>query len=702
MSEALINGQVDLLWPLRRLADVVPRRLLLIAPVLLMAGIWAYFALPREPATLPVLLMGFAAAALLLPARRAALLFIPILCLTGFAVAKLRTDRVATPLITAVMPEAEITGRVARVDGALSRRKVVLFDVASIAGLPAGEEPRRLRLTLTGEQPILKAGQLIRLRARVEPLPLPVVPGGFDYGRQLFFQSVGGTARSLGAAEIIATPVPARYALDAALESVRQSIGLRVRRVLPGPMGAVSEALINGERADIPRKVNDSLRDSGLFHVLSISGLHMTLVAGGVFWFVRALLALIPPVALRLPVKKLAAQAALAAGLFYMLLADSGPATSRSYIMIAVMFGAVLMDRPALSLRNLAIAAVILLLFQPEQALSASFQMSFMAVAGLAGFFEWWQRHQHGAGPGSSTRFSRAGAALWRFLWVPAVTSLVAGLYSGVPAAFHFGRVAPWGVVANGLALPVVGVVVMPSAVLATLLMPIGLERWPLLAMGWGMGVVMKISDWVAGFPGAGQQWQQPSAVAAVLLALGLVLLALLRGRWRGLGVVVAALGVAALPLGGAPDLMIDGTGRTIAFRNAAGELVPAPGTRGGFALGRWLSANGEEVRAREAAGRPGWTCAKDVCVAEVKGERVALLRRAAENQPECPAVDIVIAEFPLRGRCLEIPLRIDRFDLWANGAHSVTITSGRILVSTVRGQQGARPWVFAPRASDP
>ncbi len=700
MEGALDTGRTDRLWPLRRLADVVPRRLLLFVPLPLMAGLWAYFALPREPDVAAVSLLGLAALLLILPARRAPLLLIPLLLLTGFAAAKLRSEWVATPVLRATVAEAQVMGHIARIDGALARRKVVLLDVTEISPLPAAERPRRLRLTLGGQQPHLSAGQLIALKARLEPLPLPVTPGGFDYGRQLYFQSVGGTGRALAPVTILPETMPGRYRLDAALEAVRQAIGSRVRAVLPGPMGAVSEALINGERADIPKRVNDSLRDSGLFHVLSISGLHMTLVAGGVFWIVRALLALVPPLALRWPVKKIAAVAALAAGLFYMLLADSGPATARSYIMIAVMFTAVLIDRPAISLRNLAIAAIILLVLQPEQALSASFQMSFMAVVGLAGFYEWWQRHQHGQEQGEPTHFTRASAALWRFLWVPAVTSLVAGLYSGVPAAFHFGRVAPWGVIANGLALPVVGVVVMPGALLATLLMPLGLESLPLLAMDRGLRLVMTISDWVAGLPGAGQVWRQPSAMAASLLALALILLALLRGRWRLAFLPVALAALIVLPLQTQPDVLVDGDARAVAFRTDQGELVPAPGQRGSFALNRWLTGNGEETTAKLAAARPGWTCTAKHCATVVKGQRLVVLRRAAEADQACPAADMVIAEFPLRGRCLGIPLRIDRFDLWANGAHSVVITPGRIHVRTARGEQGMRPWVFTPRAA--
>jgi competence protein ComEC len=153
--------------------------------------------------------------------------------------------------------------------------------------------------------------------------------------------------------------VPPRARFEAALSDIRAAMGHRIHAVLEEPYASFGEALITGERSTIPKDLNQSLLASGLFHILSISGLHMWLVAGGVFWTVRATLALIPPLALRWPIKKWAAALALFMGLFYMLLAEGGVATQRSFIMIAVVFFAVLVDRPALSARNLAIAALI-------------------------------------------------------------------------------------------------------------------------------------------------------------------------------------------------------------------------------------------------------------------------------------------------------------------------------------------------------
>jgi competence protein ComEC len=176
-------------------------------------------------------------------------------------------------------------------------------------------------------------------------------------------------------------------------------MGARIHAVLDEPYASFAEALITGERSTIPAEVNRSLQVSGLYHILSISGLHMWLVAGGVFWAVRAVLALVPGLALAWPIKKWAAAAAVATGLFYLLLADSGVATERSFIMVAVVFFAVLVDRPAVSARNLALAALLILLREPEAAVDASFQMSFFAVMGLVAVYEAWSRRRKEEGP---------------------------------------------------------------------------------------------------------------------------------------------------------------------------------------------------------------------------------------------------------------------------------------------------------------
>jgi competence protein ComEC len=480
-------------------------------------------------------------------------------------------------------------------------------------------------------------------------------------------------------------------------------MGERIHAALAEPYASFAEALITGERSSIPPEINRSLQISGLYHILSISGLHMWLVAGSVFWALRAALALSPRLALSRPIKKWAAAAAVVTALFYMLLADSGVATERAFIMVAVVFFAVMVDRPALSTRNLALAALVILCREPEAAVDASFQMSFLAVLGLVAFYEAMARRaQARAGEEVRPRHWTGRIALWAVtaLAVSLVTSFIAGASSSLPAAYHFGRLSPYGVLANGLAIPVVGLVVMPSALLAAILMPLGLEWLPLRVMAEGLALVTAISERVAALPGADSIMARPSAASVLLMAVGFVWLALWAGwaRWAGLPVLAAGAALALQPQP-MPDLLVARAGENVALRDAAGLLVPAHARRARFSVEKWLAANGEEESPAEAARRPGWSCAEGRCEAVVKGRRVVYLSRR-EGQPiDCAGAEVLIADFPLRGACRGVAVRIDRFDLWRNGAHALSITPQGISIATAREAQGERPWVVTPES---
>jgi competence protein ComEC len=425
----------------------------------------------------------------------------------------------------------------------------------------------------------------------------------------------------------------------------------------------------------------------------------MSLAAGGIFWLVRALLALSPTLALQHPIKKWAALAALAGGFIYMLLAGSAAATQRSYIMIAIMLFAVLVDRSAISLRNLAVAAIIILLLQPESAVEASFQMSFMAVMGLAAFFEWWTNRLRD--PLAPERGWLGRGLRWLALATVAsvLTSLIAGSLSAIPAAFHFGRAAPYGVLANGLAIPIVSLIVMPAALAALIAMPFGMEQWPLTLMGFGLNRVLAISDWVAGLPGSQLVLPQLSALAVLLLAAAAVVLCLAERRHKTWSIALLLAGLLAAKLTAFPDLFIEHTASNVALRNDSGELVFAQVRKGSFAARRWLLANGESATFAEAARRPGWSCSGGICRAVIKGLRTVYAAEESARLPDCATIDILVSAAPLRGRCRTVALRIDRFAVWRNGAYSVQIKDGKPQVSNASGIAGQRPWVLVPTA---
>ena len=425
----------------------------------------------------------------------------------------------------------------------------------------------------------------------------------------------------------------------------------------------------------------------------------MSLVAGGVFWAVRAFLALFPALALRYPIKKWAALAALFVGLIYMLLADSGSATERSYIMIAVMFFAMLVDRPAVSLRNLAISALLILLVTPEESMGASFQMSFLAVMGLAAFFEWWNHRPIDVKHLASSRIVRSIRYAWRVASGSILTTVVAGGLSSIAAAYHFGRMAPYGTVANGLSLPVVGLVVMPAALTSAMVMPFGLEYYPLKLMELGLWATMWISDLVSTWPGANVIIPKPSLMGVVITVLGASVLCIAAGRMRWFGVVAMVAGIVIGQSAVRPQILIEERAGNVAVLDASGNYVFADAHKGKFAADKWLQSNGEISKLAQAATNPGWSCADGMCFTDLAEKSVAYVHEQKTKDWTCPPVEILITDFPLRHACNNIPIRIDRFDVWKHGAHALYISNGVVRIETVKGAQGQRPWVYAPRA---
>lgn len=682
----------------RSVAAAQQGRAFLWAPVAMVLGIWLYFGLRTEPSIMLASVAAAGSAALFWLGRSAPAAAVAACLLAGFCAAKARTDWNATPILRAPTASVEIAGQVMAIERRSPRRAAMTIAVTRIEGIAGQDQPRFLRLTLSASQGTAAPGDTVVVKARLSPLPFPVGPGEFDYGRQLYLSGIGGTGRVVEAIRVTSGEPVLIERAHRTIGAIRHAIGERIRAALAPPHAAFAEALVTGERSDIPADVNRSLQISGLAHILSISGLHMSLVAGGVFWLVRALLAAVPALALRHPIKKWAAAAALAIGFFYLLLAGADVATRRSYIMIAIVFLAVIFDRPAFSLRNLALAALIILVAEPETAISASFQMSFMAVIGLAAFHEAWTDRRRRLGveyrlEGRMKKFGRAAAAV---LAGSIMTTLVAGSMSSIPAAYHFGRVAPYGVLANGLALPLVSLAVMPMALAGVLFMPFDLEAWPLAVMGEGLAGVLAISDWVAHLPGAAAMMPRLPVHAVGLMAAGAVVLCLVRGLARLAGPAILLVGLLSAGLSHPPDILIDGKAANVAVRGEDGRLVPADPRKSRFAVARWLQAAGDDMTVSKAARRAGWTCEGRRCTATVKGRGIVFLRDGSGPPPSCAGADIVIAAFPLKGRCGSALLRVDRFDVWRRGAHAVWLDDAPVL-GTARDARGERPWNHVP-----
>jgi competence protein ComEC len=690
-------------------------------PVLLGAGIAGYFLLPAEPA-LPLLRWAISLlllAVFLLSWRRAAwrIPFLALLAvLAGPWLAAERTLQIAAPVLQRSTGAVWIEGRVREAEERDNGYRILL-DRLVIGSLADREMPQRIRITLRRDGDTLWPGQRIRIRAMLSPPPEPAMPGAYDFARAAWFQQIGAVGYALSGPDILRIEPPAdwRDAGLIALSSWRQDISRRLAETAKGAGGAIAIALMTGERGPIPDGVDRAFRDSGLAHILSISGLHLTLVAGLLFFVVRALLALSPRLALHYPIKKWAAAIALAGAIAYTLLSGAGLPTLRSLVMIALALLAVLLDRRAITLRSVAWAALALLVLWPESLLDPGFQMSFAAVTALVAGFELW-------GPRVAAWRAAADGSPWRLalLWLfgTMAASFVAGSGSSFFAAYHFNRVADYALIANLLATPLVSFWIMPLGMLAFLLMPLGLEHLALIPMVWGVDLLIDIAQWVARWPGAVGYVPAMPVWGLAGIAFGGLWLCLWRRAWRWFGLVGLAAGSLSPWLRPLPDLVVAADGRMIAARAADGVHYYLSGSMpprsfagqiwwqrlGGPPLYPWPALRRGDTEGRSGADGAA-RCDSDGCAWRHDGFLVALPVRPQAITEDCRHADTVIArQLAVRYRCPAAKVVIDRFDVRREGTHMLFLDrEAGLHVATVAQSRGLRPWTMrrAPGRSD-
>jgi len=694
-------------------------RWLLWMPVLLGCGIGIYFALPFEP-PLWVGWSGFAVFTSLAWAVRAksngqamALMAVAFVGL-GVGVAGVRTWTVAAPVIQKELKAVTVEGQVLRVEGRPKGMRITLGGLR-IGHLTPDMTPGRVRVTLSAKQPAFGPGDWLKLRASLSPPSPPAEPGAFDFQRQSYFRGLGGVGFSYGQAEVTGRAPKRGFAsLRFVVERWRSAIAERVRAGLSGEAGAVAAALMTGDRGAISERVLDNMRASGLAHLLAISGLHVGLIAGIVFFIVRAGLALIHPLALKYPIKKWAACAAIVGAGGYALLAGATVPTQRAFLMIGLVFLAVLFDRRALSMRSVAGAALVILMVAPESLTGASFQLSFAAVVALIAVYEALRQAKwfHG----SSQSFF-AGA--WRYVLGVAVTTLVAGLATAVFAAFHFNRVADFSLAANVVAVPVTALWIMPWAVVSYVLMPFGLEGLTLIPMGWGVDVVLGVADEVAHWPGAVSTLAAFPIWGLALVSLGGLWLAIWRERWRSLGVPIMMLGVSSMLWSTSADVLIDSTGKLVAVKTPQGGYTVSTlrskrferdvwMRRAGLieAQGKWLQTglNGVstdmdfvEKTTQEQSQGAYLGCDAQGCILTKNGHSVAFAKSPDVMVEDCVNARVLVSLSDFGDT--KVPCtatQVIRFgDLHKNGAHALYFTKLGVRVETVRAQRGQRPWVI-------
>jgi competence protein ComEC len=713
MAETAVAGErVGLMpaWTARIVAALSDRlamegeRRLLWLPVFFGAGIGVYFALQVEPPLWPGVAGAIAGTGLSLALRRHPAWCEAALALTVFAAGFALMGETAwereAPMLQRHLGPVILTGRVIDIDLAQKGWRIVV-ESDPLAGLDPSAQPHRLRLHIPQTSDELNPGDHVRVKAMLYPVPPQILPDGRDFQRELYFARIGGVGYAFGGARRIGGPENASEAgggWSEDLRLVRAEMARRINAVLPGSTGGVASALITGKRGAIAEEVKQSFRDSGLSHLLAIAGLHLGLVGAFVFFAVRGGLALIPPVALRYPIKKIAAGATLVVLTCYLLISGAAIPTERAFVMNGVVFVAILIDRLRISMRICAIAAAVVLVLDPASLVGVSFQMSFGAVVALIAVYETFGGKLGHVLGGRSLLTGVLG-----YCGAVVVTTLVATLGTYPFSIYHFHHVALYSPLANVIAVPLSALWTLPWGVVTCLLMPFGLERLALLPMGWGIEVTIWVAQHVSTLPG--DVWTTPRLPPSglLLISLGGLWLCLWRGSWRRWGVVAIVAGFGSMTLTRAPDIIIADSGRFVAARASDGHYFVSADKGEKMVRSFLAEETGETLADWPQAGiaaEDGLDCAKASCLYRAHGRTVAIITSEGALPLRCGGLDAIVSQVPAGFRCRSMMPVIDRIDSWRRGAVALWLGADGITVESTNEMRGDRPWVPHPRSA--
>lgn len=669
------------------------------------AGIVTWVTLPDPGDWIAVLLMcgaiACAAVALIDPARwgmlRLGLIGLSIMVGVGMSGVWAKSAMVGQPAISrpmVVLLQGTVIER--REEPAKDRSRLLLK--VTLAGFG---KPVLVRVNLPHDKDSVRAqqGAVVRLRARLMPPAPPMLPGGYDFARTAWFGMIAATGSGISAVEIVKDSDH-----STTLRGVQSALAVHIRSMLAGSPGNIAAALASGDRGAIAVSDEDAMRDAGLTHLLSISGLHVSALVGAVYWVVARLLALLPWVTLRVRVPIAAALGGALAGVAYTLLTGAEVPTVRSCIGALLVLGALALGRDPLSMRLVAVGGLVVMVFWPEAVVGPSFQMSFAAVIAIIAF--------HSAAPVKAFMASEhyARPVRWlRDLILLLATGIVIELALMPIALFHFHRAGIYGSLANVIAIPLTTVVTMPLIGLALLLDLVGLgaPAW------WLVGKLLEFLLWIAHFvaaqPGAVTMLPPGEAWTFVVFIAGMLWLALWSGRIRLWGLFPAIGAASAMALAPTPDLLITGDGHNVGIAGEGADLLVLREGRGDYMRENLLELAGMEGDVRTLDDWPGAHCSDDFCLIALRrgGRRfMVLVAKSREYIDDmdmaaaCERVDIVIADRRLPYACRPKLLKADRALLNQTGGVAVYLTSGK--VRTVAETQGHQGWYRWPEPYKP
>lgn len=680
------------------------RRFFLWVPVAMGAGVVLYFAADREP-YLPLtaaLTASFASLAFLARHhRRGFALFVAVAAIFGgMTSAGWRTARVAAPVLDRLRI-VTVEGYIEEMDFRRQGTRFILR-VSATDGLDNDKTPFRVRLS-TRRTPPFEAGAYVEMKARLLPPSRAAHPGGYDFARDAWYMRVGAVGNVLGRIETAEPPEPRGFWLAAgmAVDRARNALARRVDSIVGGDPGAIAAAMVTGKRDLLSENAKDIIREAGIFHVITIAGVQMTLVAGIFFVGLRRLLALSGTLALNYPIKKWAAGAAILAAIAYDIMTGSRVGTERALMMTIIMLTAVMLDRHALTMRNLALAALAVLVVQPEAILGASFQLSFAAVSALVAVYEaraaaYARDAERGIGApvpaGTGWFVRRRGHGFGQALFATfCATSATASFM-----AYDFHEMNPYVLIGNPLTLAIIEVFAVPGAILGTILYPLGLDAFVWHYVGLGIAFIMGAARFIGSLPGSTIHLPAFAPWSLVFLSLAVLSAVIWRTTiLRATALPLALIGLAGAVTGPVFDIAVPQSGEAVAIRQADGRLAVLGRHASAFDAEQWLRADADSRPAKSAIRKD--TCDQIGCVGQLAdGRAVSLVLDQTAFAEDCLRASVVVTPLFAPVGCAA-PVVIDRASLRTTGAVTLRETGDDFAIQTVRAPDEDRPWSKPP-----
>jgi competence protein ComEC len=604
----------------------------------------------------------------------------------GYTYVQGYTQLLATPILSKEMTARTMMGKIERIERRPGNTRITLDEV-DIQTWRKDKDltlPKKVRITFRGKlQPAKDAavGDQVKLKAVLMPPSGPAAPGAYNFRRKAYYEGIGAVGYGITQPEII----------DKGgwqwLVPIRSDINEMLRYQIPGVEGAIGAALVTGDRSGIPDELRQEFADAGIAHILAISGLHLTIIAGFVFFLMRRGMCCVPQIALRYDTKKAAAIGSIIFTTFYLALCWGAIPALRAYIMTILIMLAVLLERSPFSMRNVAIAAMIVMMVSPEAVIGPSFQLSFAAVIGLIAAYE--------RGQNWFKKFA------WRDRWWyrPAVyvlgvmiTTIIATLATTPFSLYTFNRFPIHGMWGNLTGIPLASFWVMPALFLYLILQPFHLDGFILPVLTKGLALMVETAQTIAHWPNAVIHVPDMGVLAVLFITAGGLWLCLWRRRWRFYGLGSAVIGLVVAFFHPRPDVWVEQQGRLVGLQMDDGTFYVTSKRAGKFAHDMWLQKAGiKNSRNLKDASPYVVHCKDETCTYEKNGTRLTFsAHHKFWTPPKCGDITINLAKEPVK---CEQGIVISSKELSENGSYAIWLDKGKIELSSAGETDKGRPW---------